>query len=500
MINLARNWGVIAAMIAACSLPSCAIARGKPFFGPPTRAQFEAMAPHWQTDEYLLLGNAMRGGGEPMVAVNPTDPKNIVVVAMADVQELGGRPLHHNGTNAFHAVPYSTVTQVAVTDDGGVRWKIKNLPILTGRFTRCPDAFVNVTKQGEFLAGCEPREASGGFLGESALVISTDKGRTWSRPVPIISDYQLNRFAKGLQPLSGHGRASPWDRPYVFVDDSTGTIYGQSAGGLTKLGAPAGQYRWQSYLTASNNGGRSFGTIYSWDSAQYPELSRGLGMAVAHGTVAVLYVASTAPGTHDCPCGVFGLSRDQGRTFQYRLLPKMPFAPPEALGRPMRDAPGPTTLAADPTRAGRYAVLEYDPQGPRYEVIVTNDSGTSWSKPVTAATTPGASGFTRPAFEYTRSGLLALIWRAVYAKTHTYDIWASISKDGGRSFSRPLRVSHARSPQVNPYRNAGLFGDDIQGLAMGPNDLYVVWADNRAGFQAVWIGRAPLSAFKFAGR
>lgn len=80
-----------------------------------------------------------------------------------------------------------------------------------------------------------------------------------------------------------------------------------------------------------------------------------------------------------------------------------------------------------------------------------------------------------------------------------HDIWAAISRKGGHPFSRSLRISHARSPAVDPYRNAGLFGDDIQDLALSPSDLYVVWADNRAGFQAIWLGRAPLSEFQFAG-
>ncbi|MDE2261990.1 MAG: exo-alpha-sialidase [Gammaproteobacteria bacterium] len=487
--------------VSALAGPAGALAQAQPLISPPTPAEFAAVVPHWKTEEYLLIGDSMRGGGEPMIAVNPTDPKNIVVVAMANVQELGGEPLHENGTDAFHAAPYSTVTRIAVTRNGGVTWKLDNLPILSGRFTRCPDAFVAVTQRGEFLAGCEPRETSGGFLGESALVISTDKGRTWSKPVSIISDYQLGRFARGVQPLSGHGRASPWDRPFLFIDDSTGTIYGQAGGGLTRVGAPPGKFRWQAYVTASTDGGHSFGTIYPWDSPQYPQLSRGIGMAAGHGALAVIYVAASAPGARSaCPCGVFGLSRSQGRDFEYRLLPPMSFAPASALGRPQRDAPGPTALAADPSKAGHYAVLEYDPSGPRYEVILTEDYGRTWSAPILAAATAGAAAFTRPTFQYSAAGALALAWRAIYPKSFSYNIWAAVSKDGGHSFSTPLRISHARSPAVDPYRNAGLFGDDIQDLALGPNDLYVVWADNRAGFQGVWLGRAPLSAFTFAAR
>jgi hypothetical protein len=491
---------LLAALLASAVLPvSRALSQQQIVAGPPTEAQFESIVPHWRTEEYLLMGDATRGAGEPMIAVDPTDPKNIVAVAMANIQQLGGRPLHHNGTAEFHAVPRSTVTSVAVTHDGGVTWTVGELPILSGKFTRCPDAFVSVTRQGLFLAGCEPRETSGGFLGESALVISTDKGRSWSSPVPIISDQELARFASGLRPLSGHGLASPWDRPFLYIDDSTGIIYGQAGGGLTRVGAEAGRPRWQAYLTASKDGGHSFGTVYSWDSKEYPEVSRGIGMAAAHGTVAVVYFASRAPAARaPCPCAVFGLSRDEGRSFHYESLPRMPFAPAGGISALGRNHGGPTALAADPTRAGRYAVLEYDPEGPQFQVIVTDDYGRSWSAPVPAGAVPGAAVLAKPAFEYSRGGVLALIWRAIYPKDQSYDIWAAISKDGGHAFSRPLRISHARSPAVDPYRNAGLFGDDIQDLALSPKDLYVIWADSRAGFQAVWLGRAALSAFRFA--
>src|ERR1039457_3174924 len=72
------------------------------------------------------------------------------------------------------------------------------------------------------------------------------------------------------------------------------------------------------------------------------------------------------------------------------------------------------------------------------------------------------------------------------------DIWSSLSRDGGKSFSVSLRVSHALSPSPIPGRNAGLFGDDIQHLAMDDTSMHLVWGDSRAGFQAVWYGRVPI--------
>ena len=138
----------LAGALAGALLPvSRALSQQQIVAGPPTETQFQSIVPHWKTEEYLLIGNATRGAGEPMIAVDPTDPKTLVAVAMANIQQLGGKPLNHNGTAEFHAAPGSTVTDVAVTHDGGVTWKVDELPILSGKFTRCPDAFVSVMRQ-----------------------------------------------------------------------------------------------------------------------------------------------------------------------------------------------------------------------------------------------------------------------------------------------------------------------------------------------------------------
>jgi hypothetical protein len=39
--------------------------------------------PEFDSEEYLLLGDANRGGSEPQIAVSPKDPRNIVVTATA---------------------------------------------------------------------------------------------------------------------------------------------------------------------------------------------------------------------------------------------------------------------------------------------------------------------------------------------------------------------------------------------------------------------------------
>jgi hypothetical protein len=122
--------------------------------------QLRSVARKRPSPKYLLLGNANRGAGEPMVAVDPTNPNNIIAVAMGSVQQLHGKPSTQGSTNDYHEVANSTITWLAVTHDGGVTWDVKELPILSGKLTRCPDSFADVTKDGVFIAGCEPRETA----------------------------------------------------------------------------------------------------------------------------------------------------------------------------------------------------------------------------------------------------------------------------------------------------------------------------------------------------
>ena len=229
--------------------------------------------------EYLLLGDASRGAGEPMIAVDPTNPLNIIATAMGSYTE----PVTP-APGASGQQPRSTIPWLAVTHDGGRRWTVGELPILSGTFTRCPDAMADVTKEGMFIAGCEPRETIGQGYGMSAIVMSDDKGDTWGPRTEIISSFTPQRFAPGLKPVIRG--ASPWDRPYTYIDDSTGVIYGVAQGGSTDIDTEPGQTRSQSYITASTDHGKSFGTIYAWDSLEYPQMRRGAGVAAAHGTVA----------------------------------------------------------------------------------------------------------------------------------------------------------------------------------------------------------------------
>src|SRR6204780_4009273 len=50
-------------------------------------------ATSYKGEEFLLIGSAVRGAGEPVIAINPTDPNNIIVGAMANDNYVEGEPI-----------------------------------------------------------------------------------------------------------------------------------------------------------------------------------------------------------------------------------------------------------------------------------------------------------------------------------------------------------------------------------------------------------------------
>ncbi|MDX6429466.1 MAG: hypothetical protein QOE54_1832, partial [Streptosporangiaceae bacterium] len=79
----------------------------------------------------------------------------------------------------------------------------------------------------------------------------------------------------------------------------------------------------------------------------------------------------------------------------------------------------------------------------------------------------------------------------------TYDYWTAVSFDDGHTFSTPLKVSSASSPQGNSSGN-----DDFSSVALDDDHLYAAWGDQRTspsdptqGPVSVYFARVPLTAY-----
>jgi hypothetical protein len=318
---------------------------------------------------------------------------------------------------------------------------------------------------------------------------STDGGTSWGGPVFATGDRDLPQLLL-LGRNTGHT-----DRLFLTADAATGTVY-----------ASATDFpRYVRWVVASHDGGRTFGPPRAIDSNLYPqaqgEQAGDYVPSAAHGVVAFAYVASAVPGPSRCPCGIFETSRDDGVTWT------------------RHPTPFPANwVAADPSHQGRFAIMSG--QGvtatPAFPGVITvsttDDSGQTWSKPVLIGA-PAVHPQIQPWIAYSPTGVLGVGYKTLYSGlvsqpefflevlsgtlSSTYDFWTAASFDGGRTFSRPIRVSNAVSPPGNGSGN-----DDFSNVALDDRYLYAAWGDQRtsptnpAGRPvAVYFARVPLSAY-----
>jgi BNR/Asp-box repeat len=420
--------------------------------------------------------------GEPEIAVNPVQPGNLFIdytVFPVPTPALLGGP------------PTPTPCGGMASRNDGRSWQPATVPL-----PGCADAIATFGPDGALYAGglvsvsttffptgttpppgCLPAGSLGCVLvtGFDAVLRSTDGGQTWSDPVKVMGTQSLGPFP--FAPGSGNP-VGTFDRPFVVVDQSTNIVY-LSAQNIANH---------ERFVSASTNGGQSFGTIYAVDSATFPQApTSASNIVAAKGLLAVAYVASQAPGAA-CPCLVFETSANRGATFTRHLVPLV-----NALSTPH------PFVAAFPEGGGRFAVTVLDSTGTTNQVYVTSDFGQTWRGPTLVAEAP-ANPRLKPWITYGSSGQIALVWRTRHSDG-SIDVWSAVGRDEGRrngaQFSPPLRVSSVAS---TPPPGVGAPGDDFSWVIVDNRDVHVGWGDSRnrpldGGIQTGYA-RIPFGAFE----
>ena len=465
-------------------------------------------APTYKSEEYLLIGDAIRGAGEPVIAINPKDLNNIIVGAMANLHYVEGAPLGVGQERIsvearvkYRNTPGASISRYAISNDRGRTWRFIDDPFRDYfKMNGTADAFVGAGADGTLFIGAMnffPQNASpqmlelekeprpGLLYGATDIAWSSDEGKTWSSPpVHVMGQYNKQEdYAPGVKP-EFLGK-TPYDRPYLVTDESTGTIYipGNGSGGEPP-------HR-EAFFRSSRDNGKTWGPIYSYDSPDYPQGGGAARPSAAHGVLGLAYVASSVPANTGgkCPCLVFSASRDEGKSFD-RYVVQYEFPPQQGFG-----GFGSPQLAADPSHPGRFAIMEYTAGSAAIQVFLTDDYGKTWKGPALAGHTPGAT-MTKPDLAYSPRGELAVMWLAVYPD-RTYSAWSALAHDGGSEFSPSLQVSHAPSPPRSSIKQRGnnWDGDDLSSVVVDNDFVHIVWADGRAGFLGAWYARVQLGNY-----
>jgi hypothetical protein len=260
----------------------------------------------FQTD---VSKDPSRWEGEPFTYVNPVNHDNIVLGYTSVPQNLPPAP-------QFFTILDFEVAHLAVSSDRGNTWSDQPMPLQAPTKIK-GDAFVGAGPDGTLYAGGMVL-TPGPITGADWVITSTNQGSTWSAPTEAIGDENpatLARFAPGQQPIIGPVAAV--DRGWMVVDQSDGAVWVSG-----RADSPVIR-RW---MVVSHDKAKTWGTIYSFDSPDYPEVNDGT-FSAANGAIAAVYVAGSTPAAITCPCAVFETSTEDGNDLHRHIIPLLTALP-----------------------------------------------------------------------------------------------------------------------------------------------------------------------------
>jgi hypothetical protein len=422
-----------------------------------------------------LSGNgADEAASVPDIAVDPRDPKHIVAVwrtiAISEEKDTP-RPL---------------ICHLAVSRDGGASfsrqvldWGIPEAPI-------CNAPYVDFGASGELFIGATlvekgPLNPPQGYhaFGRAVIRKSADGGRNWAPTVSVIDSGSFARGKFAPDPsIPDAAKQTPWDGARGIVNRSNGDIY--VAGGYPA--PPGGDAHSQRFYAVSHDGGERWSAIRAMGSAAWPQRwdSR---IVAAPGMMALVYIAAAAPGVEKCLCVVFATGKD-GTALKRTLVSQVAHVDTLVHYPP---------LAADPKRAGTFAIALVSDDRTGLDILTSSDGGAHWARTGPIPAIADVVRVSRPAIAYAPHGALVAMWRGEHADGG-YDVYLAAAPDG-RHFREPVRLTAAASrPPERLKSDYAVRGDFINVLKLGPDAAHAVWTDWRSGTEArVFYGRVPLS-------
>ena len=309
---------------------------------------------------------------EPYVAVNPTNPDNMIAAWHQDRWSNGSA----QGLGA------------AYTFDGGQTWTFVNIP-----FTRCSGGTAN--SAGDYERGSDPWISFGpdgtahymalvsdNTVNENAMTTarSTDGGRTWTAPTAIAASPAQDPVGASLFHDKNSITADPSDPNLVYA---TWTLF---RSGVTAL-----------VVARSTDGGRTWGparpvgTFEPLDPSQLAFFRQGVQIVVLpDGTLVNAFFRILLDQRNvvvDFEQALFR-SFDQGQTWERMDTVVSEFQPATAvdpeLGIPVRDAGELPDIAVNRTTGELYMTWQDRNRKGLVGVVVarSGDGGDTWSKPV----------------------------------------------------------------------------------------------------------------------
>ena len=408
--------------VTAARLVALQTAEAAGTFGRSTQPIVTRPAPGW-TGERVVKPNV--DDWEPAVAADPLAPYVYLLTTRF------GQPK----TCPSHC-PRDYIA-LTVSADGGRNWA-PQVPLCVCRGSKAQyDPTIEVVPTtGAVYALFLNADKAGGF--STAFIRSTDHGRTWTDPVHVYGNVGWTDKPEVTMSSTGRDIYASWNGPTVG-DLWVGTSHDYGA-------------TWTQ--TKVVNSKRYF---YAYDAKTLPD-----------GTVIFSESSLTYTGPGKTVEGEVWhhaiISRDRGATWQNVIVDKVLVGELcVAAGCPSDFYTGQTSVATDATGhlafAYEGATTTNGPQ--RIYVRTSDDEGRTWSARI--ALSVDGEDATGPRLAATGNGDVRL-W---YAQTSgadnpdAWNVWYRSSKDGGGSWSKPVRISDAPAGAAG-YVHAGGY-DEIYG-------------------------------------
>ncbi|MGZ3904128.1 MAG: T9SS type A sorting domain-containing protein [Bacteroidia bacterium] len=409
----------------------------------------------------INISNSAAFDGEPYLAVNPANHKNMVIAWM--------------GITITGGVKVSIKTKASF--DGGATWGSLNVKPHMSSTWGSADVSMAFRKDGVLFLSYIDYNASkdsGGVF----CTKSTNGGVTWSTPVKVID-------------LHEDAAKKPLDRPWLVVDNSntanTGMLY------ITTKPAPWVAPPCRPYMKFSADSGQTWSTLRFVDTTNYlvgsliqaPMAADAVTADGAFCAVYPSYVASQSV----YPKFYLAKSYNRSASFQYTTV----ITNPTSINDTNYKAG--YRLAANPANAQQMAIAFDDGRNgdPDIFVTATNDGGATWSTPTRVNNDALGNGVGQdmPWADYNDTGDLLVTWRDRRNGSGTgfqqpFETFAAVSHNNGNSFANNVNLCTVLTPFDTILAQKG---NDFMGCKLVGDTICATWGDMRTGKLNVFFAK-----------
>lgn len=411
------------------------------------------------------LSNSLLFDGEPYIAQNPANPRNLVVAWMG----------LKFSNNAFHIA-----IKTRASFDGGTSWSAAStLPHLSPSFGSADVSMAFDPSGLLYVCYIDYRQMpdSGGVY----VARSHNGGLSFDAPTKAFDMYEV----AGKRAI---------DRPFIAVDPSNGAKVFITTKPAPWIAAPN-----RSYYKVSSDSGRTWTSIQAVDQAPYLIGSMIAAPMAAHtvaanGTLHMLY-PSYVPSQNVLPTFYHAKSSSFGSTWNYNLAVALN---PGIADTNYKNAYQLLSHPSDPTKLC-FFTTGYSNGDADIFSIHSEDGGTTWSaiQRVNDDGLANGKGQDMVWAAYNENGSVAVCWRDRRNATANgfwnadYQFYYATSVDNGAHFSSNKIIHQAMIPFDSLIVENG---NDVMGCTYHSDTLYTVWGDTRNGKMNIYFNKLIASS------